>query len=206
MRSRVRTALRSSCCPTGSSTSARDQSKCGLHGLGALLLSNTNDRAFILTKPPSLSHPRIWIFFAGVWIVRAPILVGLDALPSSAAFLFLFVSCSAAKWSWNNFSGGTKRFLTVFKWVYIYFLLPLYRPLTCVDVFSIVFGLIIVVANIWIVAIGDPKSFNTSTFSPDRAEYSFFTLNLLTLVLWIISWLSTSAWPWGKTLTWDKLQ
>jgi hypothetical protein len=67
--------------------------------------------------------------------------------------------------------------------------------------------MIITVANIFITIIGDPKSFSNPGFTPpDGSDYSFFSLDILTVVLWIICWLGTSNWPWTKSLTWDKFK
>jgi hypothetical protein len=63
-------------------------------------------------------------------------------------------------------------------------------------------------ANVLIPSIADPKiyRFNPDFEPPDGNYFSYFTLAIVTVILWIICWLATSNWPWGKALSWDKFK
>jgi hypothetical protein len=67
----------------------------------------------------------------------------------------------------------------------------------------------VLVVNIFIVVIGDPKMFaNAGQIGrqPDGSDYSYLVLNIAVLCLWIVTWLATSAWPFKRGLTFDKLK
>ncbi|RXW19833.1 hypothetical protein EST38_g6020 [Candolleomyces aberdarensis] len=122
-----------------------------------------------------------FIFLAGVWVIR---FLGIE-FPNSADWIIFFVGCTSALWSWSHFSTSNMK---------------IFLPTLLV-----LFSMIITTANIFITIIGDPKSFSDPGFAPPDGNYfSFFSLDVLTVVLWIICWLGTSNWPWGKSLTWDK--
>ncbi|KAJ2923408.1 hypothetical protein H1R20_g13685, partial [Candolleomyces eurysporus] len=123
----------------------------------------------------------IFIFLAGVWVAR---FFGLP-FPSGADWVTFFIGCTSAVWSRSHFSTSNMK-------VFLPILLVL-------------FSLIIIGANIFIPIIGDPKSFSLGDVKPPDSNYfSFFSLAILTIALWIICWLGTSNWPWRKPLTWDK--
>jgi hypothetical protein len=65
-------------------------------------------------------------------------------------------------------------------------------------------------ANILIPSIADPKIYSFSPDTkpppPDGNYFSYFTLAIVTIILWIICWLATSNWPWGKALSWEKFK
>ncbi|KAJ2929328.1 hypothetical protein H1R20_g7767, partial [Candolleomyces eurysporus] len=124
----------------------------------------------------------IFLFLAGVWVIRYGV---LELFPNSADWVIFFIGCTSALWSWSHFSTSNMK---------------IFLPALLV-----LFSMIITTANVFIALIGDPKIFRTTSFRPpDGERFSFFSLNILTVVLWIICWLGTSNWPRGKSLTWDK--
>ncbi|KAF6743121.1 hypothetical protein DFP72DRAFT_1102052 [Ephemerocybe angulata] len=126
----------------------------------------------------------VFLFFAGVWLAR--MLFGIFLVPNSADWIILFIACSAASWSWALFSASNMKIF-----------------LPAVTVFL---ALVITEANIWVISIGDPRSFDFGSVSvtADNATGSFFVIEMLTIITWIVCWLATSAWPWQRTLTFDK--
>ncbi|KAF6744069.1 hypothetical protein DFP72DRAFT_764153, partial [Ephemerocybe angulata] len=126
----------------------------------------------------------IFLFCAGVWVAR---FLDFSAIFFSIAdWVILYIACSAAWWSWSRFSSSNMK---------------IFLPIVLV-----LLALIITEANVWIISIGDPKTFDVSSrnVTGENATGSYFTMQILTIILWIISWLSTSAWPWKRTVTFDK--
>ncbi|KAF5334261.1 hypothetical protein D9611_014580 [Ephemerocybe angulata] len=141
----------------------------------------------------------ILLFFAGVWLLR--MLFGLFLVPNSADWVILFIACSAAWWSWSHFSSSNmKIFLPILTNNH------LYTDNRHVSGISVFLALGITEANVWVAIVGDPKSFDfgTQNATKEDADGSYFTMQIVTVVTWIICWLSASAWPWQRTLTLDK--
>ncbi|KAF6745318.1 hypothetical protein DFP72DRAFT_1018165 [Ephemerocybe angulata] len=126
----------------------------------------------------------VFLFFAVVWIAR--MVFGVFLVPNSADWIILFIACSAASWSWSRFAASNMK---------------IFLP-----VVTVFLALVLTEANIWIIVIGDPKGLDFGSYSvtAKNARRSFFVIEMLTLLTWIVCWLATSVWPWRRTVTLDK--
>ncbi|KAJ3507906.1 hypothetical protein NMY22_g16789 [Coprinellus aureogranulatus] len=126
----------------------------------------------------------ISLLFAGYYVARFM----FPLIPTSPDWVIFFVACTAAAWCRRNYTGSSMR---------------IFLP-----IFLVLFGLFVLAANILAIIIGDPKAFASDGQigkQPDGSDFSYLVFNIASLALWIVSWLATSAWPFKRSLTWDKL-
>lgn len=106
-------------------------------------------------------------------------------IPAGFDWIFIFVSVTAVKWAWANTIGHPN-----IKW--------------SLTVLNLLVPLIVFEGNAIWVYLGLNTKFNNILFEDqyrnDTSDFHWI-INCLGLVVWTVSWLSTSAWPWRKWVT-----
>ncbi|KAF6750091.1 hypothetical protein DFP72DRAFT_1013652 [Ephemerocybe angulata] len=147
--------------------------------------------AFSISKPPIRPvfsfaiRLSIIIFLIGITLLR---LFVLHISPSCADLVLLFLGASAARWAATRFSSS--------KWT------------TSLSFFILIWSVLICIAGVWAWMVGDMRMMIPDLIkyiSPDGNTRSYYLMEILSIGIWIASWVAVLGYAQKESVTWSRL-